>query len=84
MAALVDGGATPDYRRTPRFVPGRTANTVRLYARFAELVSAGAIDVDLAPMRHVADAFTLGRRLASRRSSGNTHTSEGSCHDTDR
>lgn len=34
-----------------------------LYARFAELVAARAIDVDLAPMRHVADAFTLGRRV---------------------
>lgn len=34
-----------------------------LYARFAELVATGAIDVDLAPMLHVADAFTLGRRI---------------------
>lgn len=34
-----------------------------LYTAFAELVAARAIDVDLSPMRHVADAFTLGRRL---------------------
>ncbi|WP_102223466.1 Gfo/Idh/MocA family protein [Acidimangrovimonas sediminis] len=34
-----------------------------LYAHMAELVRAGRSDVDLAPMRHVADAFTLGRRL---------------------
>jgi D-galactose 1-dehydrogenase len=34
----------------------------RLYARFAALVRAGASDVDLAPMVHVADAFTLGQR----------------------
>jgi D-galactose 1-dehydrogenase len=34
----------------------------RLYARFAELVAGGASDVDLAPMVHVADAFTLGER----------------------
>ena len=33
-----------------------------LYARFAEIVRAGASDVDLAPLRHVADAFMLGRR----------------------
>lgn len=34
-----------------------------LYARFAELVAAGASDTDLAPLRHVADAFLLGRRV---------------------
>ncbi|EPX83680.1 Gfo/Idh/MocA family protein [Salipiger mucosus] len=34
----------------------------RLYAAMARLVRDGASDVDLAPMRHVADAFTLGRR----------------------
>ncbi|MFY0634143.1 MAG: Gfo/Idh/MocA family oxidoreductase [Vannielia sp.] len=34
----------------------------RLYANLARLVAAGAIDMDLAPMRHVADAFTLGHR----------------------
>ncbi len=33
-----------------------------IYARFAELVAAGARDVDLAPLVHVADAFMLGRR----------------------
>ncbi|RVT83919.1 Gfo/Idh/MocA family oxidoreductase [Rhodobacteraceae bacterium CCMM004] len=33
-----------------------------LYARFADLVADGVSDVDLAPMVHVADAFTLGRR----------------------
>lgn len=36
---------------------------LNLYARMAALVAAGQSDVDLAPMRHVADAFTLGRRL---------------------
>lgn len=34
----------------------------RLYKRFTELFAAGASEVDLAPMRHVADAFTLGKR----------------------
>ena len=35
----------------------------RLYARMADLVAAGKSDVDLAPMVHVADAFTLGKRV---------------------
>jgi D-galactose 1-dehydrogenase len=33
-----------------------------LYKRFAEIVKTGTSDVDLAPLRHVADAFMLGRR----------------------
>jgi D-galactose 1-dehydrogenase len=33
-----------------------------LYRRFAELIRSGASDVDLAPLRHVADAFMLGSR----------------------
>jgi D-galactose 1-dehydrogenase len=36
-----------------------------LYARFAELIAAGASDVDVTPLRHVADAFLLGRRVAA-------------------
>lgn len=34
-----------------------------LYARMAALVGKGQSDVDLAPMVHVADAMTLGKRL---------------------
>ncbi len=34
-----------------------------LYARMASLVASAKSDVDLAPMVHVADAMTLGRRL---------------------
>jgi len=34
-----------------------------LYARMAGLVTAGLSDIDLAPMVHVADAMTLGRRI---------------------
>lgn len=34
-----------------------------IYARFAALLAAGKSDVDLAPLRHVADAFMLGKRL---------------------
>ena len=33
-----------------------------LYRRFAQIIRAGRSDVDLAPLRHVADAFMLGRR----------------------
>jgi len=33
-----------------------------LYQRFAELVAGGRSDVDVAPLRHVADAFMLGKR----------------------
>ncbi len=40
-----------------------TGEYPRLYKRMAELVHQGDIDMDLAPMRHVADAFTLGRRI---------------------
>jgi len=34
-----------------------------LYQRMAELVAQGGSEVDLAPMVHVADALTLGRRI---------------------
>ena len=34
----------------------------RLYARMAQLVADGASDADFEPLRHVADAFLLGRR----------------------
>jgi D-galactose 1-dehydrogenase len=33
-----------------------------LYKRFAEIIGAGTSDVDVAPLRHVADAFMLGER----------------------
>ena len=34
----------------------------RLYLRFAELIRAGQSDVDLRPLRLVADAFMVGQR----------------------
>jgi D-galactose 1-dehydrogenase len=34
-----------------------------IYRHFADLISRGASDVDVAPLVHVADAFMLGRRL---------------------
>lgn len=33
-----------------------------IYSRFAELLAAGRSDVDVSPLRHVADAFLMGRR----------------------
>jgi D-galactose 1-dehydrogenase len=41
---------------------GADAEYRGLYRRFVELAAAGASDVDLAPLRLVADAFLLGRR----------------------
>lgn len=43
--------------------PGLAGEYPRLYAQMAKLVGRGGIDMDLAPMRHVADAFTLGKRV---------------------
>ena len=39
----------------------------RLYARFAELLDSASSDTDLTPMRHVADAFMMGRRMVVER-----------------
>ncbi|MEO1316949.1 MAG: hypothetical protein AAFW01_10260 [Pseudomonadota bacterium] len=36
----------------------------RLYANFANLIAARAIDMDLSPMVHVADAYLIGRRVS--------------------
>jgi D-galactose 1-dehydrogenase/L-arabinose 1- dehydrogenase len=36
----------------------------RLYARFADLIAGGESDVDVSPLRLVADAFLLGERTA--------------------
>lgn len=44
-------------------VPGLSGEYPRLYAQMAKLVERGGIDMDLSPMRHVADAFTLGQRV---------------------
>ena len=43
-------------------LPGLTGEYPRLYAQMAELVRDGAVDMDLSPMMHVADAFALGKR----------------------
>lgn len=40
------------------------AEYAALYRRFADIIRTGTSEVDLAPLRHVADAFMLGKRLA--------------------
>lgn len=42
---------------------GTNNEYANLYARMAELVRGGQSDMDLSPMIHVCDAFSLGRRL---------------------
>jgi D-galactose 1-dehydrogenase len=59
---LSDGGATLriDGQLQKQGADHEYAN---LYARMADLVKRRAIDMDLTPMVHVSDAFTLGRRV---------------------
>ena len=59
---LLQGGAELDIEGE---APSRDRDReyAGIYARFAELVAAPGIDVDLAPLTHVADAFMLGRRV---------------------
>jgi D-galactose 1-dehydrogenase len=42
---------------------GADAEYAGLYRRFAELVALGRSEVDVSPLRHVADAFLRGRRV---------------------
>ncbi|MDJ0640839.1 MAG: Gfo/Idh/MocA family oxidoreductase [Paracoccaceae bacterium] len=60
-ACLSGGGAR--FEAEGVAVAGADEEYARLYKRFADLIEAGEVEVDLAPMRHVADAFTLGRRV---------------------
>lgn len=58
---LADGGAKL-YIDGALTVEGPDREYPEIYQRFATLLSKSEIDVDLAPLRHVADAFMLGRR----------------------
>lgn len=66
---LHDGGArlSIDGTEVAAHTEGRAlaGEYPRLYSHMAALVAQGQMDVDLAPMRHVADAFTLGRRVTA-------------------
>ncbi|EAV40903.1 putative d-galactose 1-dehydrogenase protein [Stappia aggregata IAM 12614] len=44
-------------------IQGSNHEYANLYVRMADLVKSGASDVDLSPMIHVCDAFSLGRRV---------------------
>ena len=59
---LRDGGARLEIDGAARDV-GSNREYPNLYAAMSELVTKRAIEVDLAPMVHVADAMTLGRRI---------------------
>ena len=62
---LHDGGARlvlPDGSE-PAPVDALHGEYAGLYARFVEIIRAGTSDVDIAPLRHVADAFLRGRRI---------------------
>lgn len=61
-ARLSEGGARFQVANGEQ-VAGADAEYRRLYRRYADLVASGKSDVDLAPMRHVADAFILGKRV---------------------
>ena len=60
-AKLSEGGARFAVEGT-EITGGDDQEYPRLYKRFTELVAANDSEVDLSPMRHVADAFTLGKR----------------------
>ena len=57
----IDGALQP----APAGAGGPHAEYEPLYAHFAALIAARRSDVDLAPLRHVADAFMLGERVAA-------------------
>ncbi len=64
LLTLSDGGAhmNIDGSKAASNDEALSGEYPRLYANMARLIAAKAIDMDLSPMRHVADAFTLGKR----------------------
>lgn len=63
-AKLSLGGERLEIEGAPA-IQGANHEYAILYARMAELVKNGRSDVDLSPMIHVCDAFSLGRRLTT-------------------
>lgn len=61
LLRLHDGGARLSIDGAPKELP-QSGEYPALYARMADLVRGRGSDVDLAPMVHVADALSLGRR----------------------
>jgi D-galactose 1-dehydrogenase len=62
LLALHGGGAELEIDGAP-VVAGPLQEYPRLYERFAALVRLRAVDVDLAPLKLVADAFLIGERV---------------------
>jgi D-galactose 1-dehydrogenase len=56
----IDGVVQAEAREEGNLLVGEYPH---LYARMAALVRSGGIDMDLAPMVHVADAFLIGERV---------------------
>jgi D-galactose 1-dehydrogenase len=61
--ALRDGGARIEVDGAEQKLLDHPGEYPSLYARMAQLVANRESEVDLAPMIHVADAMTLGRRI---------------------
>jgi D-galactose 1-dehydrogenase/L-arabinose 1- dehydrogenase len=61
---LADGGSRLYIDDTPHLAAA-DQEYARLYQRFAQLIAAGASDVDPTPLQLVADAFKLGQRQQS-------------------
>ena len=59
---VLDSGGSQLSINGERVIDGEDVEYAGLYRRFAELIRTGQSDVDVAPFRHVADAFMLGRR----------------------
>lgn len=60
--ALREGGAKLDIDGVEQPLPEQ-AEYRGVYARFAALIASGESDVDIAPLRHVADAFMSGEHV---------------------
>lgn len=58
---MADGGARLSIDGVAQALPPE-AEYPSLYAHFAELIKNGKSDVDLSPLRQIADAFMLGKR----------------------
>jgi len=63
LLKLSDGGDTMTLDGVEAGVASEGGEYPRLYANMARLVGASKSEMDLAPLRHVADAFMLGERV---------------------
>jgi D-galactose 1-dehydrogenase len=62
LLSLSMGGSVLTVDNEP-VATAQTTEYANLYAHFAELVRRGCVDVDVAPLQLVADAFLCGRRI---------------------